>query len=90
MTVIVTKIAVPMVNSNGTSRAELQKLYTDAWHAANSLMAQLQKGSPHGRDYQNYATEAEYRQARTEHWDRVQAVQKIADNMYALALHVRK
>ena len=90
MTVIVTQIAVPMVNSNGTSRAELQKMYTDAWHAANNLMVQLQKGSPHGRDYQNYATQAEYKQARAEHLARTQAVQKIADDLYALALHVRK
>lgn len=90
MSEIVTQIAVPMVNSNGTSRAELSQLYRTAWSDANALLEALMRATPHGRDYQGYATDAEYKQARAEHLARISSVQRVVDDLYALVLHVRK
>lgn len=83
-------IITPIVNSNGTSLVELAKQHTECWEAANSLADKLRAAMPHGRDYQNYPTDSEYKLARDQHLARIVSAEAIARDAYFFAMFFRK
>lgn len=78
----------PTVHGNGTSRGELIDGYTDARSAVLRAIEAMEGCSPNGRDYHpQHASEA-FSIAVNEHVARVRALQVVAEELYALALHV--
>ena len=70
-------IQLPLVNLNGTSREELQRLYHDAYAAIENAMSKVNAAAPHGRDYQTVP--GAYQVARAEHIARLNRLSDIRD-----------
>lgn len=59
-------IALPVINLNGTSKAELLALQVAVLDALSDAMTVLQNAAPNGRDYQT-ALPGTYELARDQH-----------------------
>lgn len=82
-------ITTPVVNLNGTDPVSLIRQYVTAQTTARVLIDMLGRVSPHGRDYQTAET-GRYTIAVAEHRARIEAVQRISEDMEALALDVQR
>lgn len=73
----------PTVHLNGTSRADLDKQYEDAYRALGEVVDVVQRAAPNARDYYVQSPDA-YTQARDEHVARLKKLQDVRDEMLTL------
>jgi hypothetical protein len=71
--------AIPKVNINGTSQAELEKQCRDAWSAVDKAIDTVMLMLPHGRDYQ--LNESDYKAARAQHESRIRSLIQVKDEI---------
>jgi hypothetical protein len=81
------KLAMPTVHLNGTDKHSLLLGYRAAMAALNLAIDAVQDTAPHGRDYyvQNFNP---IQQAMSEHAERLQKLQRVMQEIEALAIHV--
>lgn len=77
------QLTVPSVHLNGTSREELKKGYQAAYEAIGAARDTVGESSPNARDYYVQGNDA-YSKARDEHWDRMQRLLDIRQELLAL------
>ena len=80
-----TILYVPQVNLNGTSKGGLMDDLCNAHRALREAREVLCQTTPHGRDWQTVADDAEYAAARTMHQRRVAKLTEVMDELDALA-----
>ena len=80
------KLAMPVLNLNGSSAEDLIEQLSDACSAVGAAQDALAKASPHGRDYQ--LNPDDYKLAREQHEARQMALRAIADELETIATHV--
>lgn len=82
----------PIVNINGTSKAELMRQLGEALKAAQTLIDALNEAMPHGRDYPNGPDcgAQEYRKARADMANRIALVREIFAQLLNIALDIDK
>jgi hypothetical protein len=80
------KLAMPLLNLNGSSAKDLIEQLSDACSAVGAAQDALAKASPHGRDYQ--LNPGDYKLAREQHEARQTALRAIADELEAIATNV--
>lgn len=79
-----TELVTPTVNINGTSQAELMRLYCEALYALHIAENKLANCYPHGRDYQTMEPLA-YLNSRNQHWARMESLHKIRHEIETIA-----
>lgn len=79
-----TKLMVPTVHSNGTSREELVRQLCDAGEAVATAVQAVYAAAPHGRDYYMQGPEA-LKQANAEHIERLRKLEAVYAELTALA-----
>lgn len=82
-------LSIPVVNINGTSRAELIELRKNTRNALKEALNCLALMRPHGRDYQTVSHE-QYTRAVEIHKLRETTVKAIADEIYAEAIELSR
>jgi hypothetical protein len=83
------KPVAPVVNSNGnTARSLIDSTMEVRSHVSKAMQALAESDLAHGRNYQT-AKPGTHTQARIEHFDRLQALRKIADDMLDIALQIQ-
>lgn len=80
-------IALPTVHLNGTSKKELVEQLMTAHTALGEAYSALQAAAPNGRDYYPQGPGA-IQLALREHGERLQALQKIRDELVVIFEHV--
>jgi len=80
------KLAMPLINLNGTSAESLLADLSEACLAVGNANGAVAKTAPHGRDYQH--NQRDYQLARQQHEARLVALQAIADELEAIATSV--
>jgi hypothetical protein len=80
------KLAMPLINLNGTSAESLLADLSEACLAVGAASGAVAKAAPHGRDYQH--NQGDYQLARRQHEARLVALQAIADELEAIATSV--
>jgi hypothetical protein len=81
------KLAMPSVHLNGTDKESLLLGYRAAMTAVNLAIQTLQDTAPHGRDYY-VQKDNPIGRAIDEHFARMQKLQRVMDEIEALAIHV--
>lgn len=76
----------PTIHLNGSSRGDLFDAYVDATVAVEAAIDAVAKASPHGRDYYPQGGDA-FDKARAEHNARLEALNKVANELHRLAEH---
>ena len=82
-----TGLTAPLLNLNGAAGKSLVEAYSTAAHAVQAAMKLLQQTTPHGRDFQT-APAGEYQKALSEHTNRYLALERVYNELYALARNV--
>lgn len=77
---------MPIVNNNGTSRAELLKLNMAYMDAARDLMDSMRLSAPHGRDYQTDRTGEAFANARREYQRNYDAAHHLFSHYYNICI----
>jgi hypothetical protein len=72
-----TKMILPSIHINGTSRGDLFDRYMDAMMAVEAAIDAVAKTWPHGRDYYPQGDDA-LQQAQAEHQDRLKRLHAVA------------
>lgn len=80
------KLAVPLINLNGSSAESLLADLSEACLAVGAASGALAKITPHGRDYQ--LNPGDYKLAREQHEARQHALQAISDELEAIATSI--
>lgn len=76
----------PTLHLNGTSRAALFNAYVEATFAVEAAIDAVADASPHGRDYYPQGEDA-FDKARAEHNARLEALNKVANELHRLSEH---
>jgi hypothetical protein len=80
------KLAMPLVNLNGSSPQDLLDQLTEACLAVSAAREAVANAAPHGRDYQ--LNQGDYQLAREQHEARLVALKAINDELEAIAENV--
>lgn len=85
-------LTLPTVHLNGTGRAGLTKLNSDAALAVQAAIEAVSAAAPHGRDYypqdRGNILGPTYKKARTEHEARLAKLKSVLDDFYAIGRHL--
>jgi hypothetical protein len=86
-------LTLPTVHLNGTGRAGLTKLNSDAALAVQTAIDAVSAAAPHGRDY--YPQDGKvlgptYKKARTEHEERLAKLKAVLDDFYKIGRHLNE
>lgn len=84
-----TQVVLPIVNNNGTSKAELLDPIFKAYRATLAAYEALCKTAPHGRDYQISPPE-DYPMARRDFERRAKELMKISEELQALYIGIER
>lgn len=84
-----TRLAIPVINLNGSSRELLREAYCEAYRAVMQAHSSVAGTAPHPRDYQT-APAGEYERAREQHVRRLQDLNCIALELSAIYRNVAK
>ena len=68
----------PSVHLNGTSKAELQRMYSDAYRAVRAALQAVEESAPNARDYYVQSIEGAHRIAVAEHCARLEKLATVA------------
>jgi hypothetical protein len=80
------KLAMPLINMNGTSANELLTQLSEACLAVGAASGAVANAAPHGRDYQ--LNPGDYQIARKQHEARLMALQAISDELEKIAENI--
>ena len=79
-------LTLPTVHMNGTGARSLTEQYLQAANAVTLAIQDCQQSAPNGRDY--YVQDGETLPiAGEEHWDRIQRLESVREELNVLALH---
>jgi hypothetical protein len=77
-------LAIPTIHLNGTSRQELIDQLSDAAHALEQAIEQVCKAAPNSRDYYPQGNAA-FGPAQDQHYDRIDRIRKVRDELIFIA-----